>query len=507
MSLKANIVASYVGQVYVTGASILALPLCVKNMGMEAYGLVGFFTMLQAWFVLLDLGLTATVGRETARFRGGVLGSLEYRQIVRALGGVFLFVALLGGGLLWLGAERISREWLKFSSLTQQEVVLAIEIMALIVAMRWVGGGYRGVINSFERIVWLSGFNVVIATLRFFGVLGWMWLFGFTPFVFFSYQLVVAVLELLGLFVMVQRLLPGVIPAGAIGWSLRPVRPLLSFTLAAAFASSISVLITQADKLVLSGILPLAEYGHFSLAVLVAGGIFTIITPVSNTVVPRMTRLYAEGDKDGVVRIYRAATRLVSAIGGAAVIVLCVCAEPLLWIWTGDLRLVEEIAPIMRLYAIGNGLLIVSVCPNYLQYASGQLRYHLWGNVIMVLVLVPMMVLFSMRFGMKGAAYVWMLVNLVYLVTWIAYVHWRLVPGLFSKWLLGDVMLTCLPSVVFSVAVLFFGAVFESVVANIIYIAGITAVVLFLSLWAVPEVRQWSFRMFALLMMKMRDAG
>ena len=43
------------------------LPMYIKYMGAEAYGLVGFFSMLQAWFNLLDLRLTPTIGRETAR--------------------------------------------------------------------------------------------------------------------------------------------------------------------------------------------------------------------------------------------------------------------------------------------------------------------------------------------------------------------------------------------------------------------------------------------------------
>ncbi len=64
MSLKKNIIANYASQLYVTGVGILILPLYIKYMGAEAYGLVGFFTMLQAWFAVLDLGLTPTIGRE-----------------------------------------------------------------------------------------------------------------------------------------------------------------------------------------------------------------------------------------------------------------------------------------------------------------------------------------------------------------------------------------------------------------------------------------------------------
>ncbi|MGH9879537.1 MAG: oligosaccharide flippase family protein, partial [Nitrososphaerales archaeon] len=68
MSLKRNIIANYASQIYVTLIGIVMVPLYVRYMGAEAYGLVGFFAMLQAWFQLLDMGLTPTMARETARF-------------------------------------------------------------------------------------------------------------------------------------------------------------------------------------------------------------------------------------------------------------------------------------------------------------------------------------------------------------------------------------------------------------------------------------------------------
>ena len=72
MSLKRNILANYASQLYVTIIGIVMVPLYIKYMGSEAYGLVGFFSMLQAWFGLLDMGLTPTMSREAARFNGGV---------------------------------------------------------------------------------------------------------------------------------------------------------------------------------------------------------------------------------------------------------------------------------------------------------------------------------------------------------------------------------------------------------------------------------------------------
>ncbi|SHM85050.1 lipopolysaccharide biosynthesis protein [Phytopseudomonas punonensis] len=451
MSLEKNIVANYVGQIYVTMVGIVMLPLYIKYMGVEAYGLIGFFTMLQACFVLLDMGLTPTIGRETARFRGGAMPALEYRQLYRALSSIFFAIAVVGGGGLFLLSEFIASNWLNVEALQIDEVRLAVEIMSASVAMRWMCGLYRGVITGSERLIWLSSFSVLVATLRFILVLPVMWYFGCTPFVFFVYQFLVALVEIIGLASKSCQLLPADrYLSGAIGWSFKPIRLVLKFALTIAFTSSVWVMVTQADKLVLSGILRLDEYGYFSLAVLVASGIMVISGPVSSAIMPRMARLHAEGKYDELTRVYRGSTQLVSIIAGSAAITLACCAEQLLFAWTGDLQLAAKVAPILRLYAVGNGFLAIAAFPYYLQYAKGDLRYHLIGNLGMVVVLVPCMVLAAIYFGGAGAGYVWLVSNGLFLLVWVAYVHYKLEPGLHVKWLSKDVLLIILPTMIFA---------------------------------------------------------
>lgn len=161
MPLKRNIFANYASQIYVTIIGIVIVPLYVKYMGAEAYGLVGFFSMLQAWFNLLDIGLTPTLSRETARYRGGATDPSGYRRLVRAMESVFLVTALAGGGILFILSGRIARDWLQASQLPLAEVQSALQLMAIIVAMRWVCGLYRGVVSGAERLVWLDRKSVV----------------------------------------------------------------------------------------------------------------------------------------------------------------------------------------------------------------------------------------------------------------------------------------------------------------------------------------------------------
>lgn len=410
-------------------------------MGAEVYGLVGFFAMLQAWFGLLDMGLTPTISRETARYKGGAISALSYRQLFRSLSLIFVSIALFGGGGVWFFADLIVVKWLDVETLSISEGVMAMKIMAIIASLRWMGGLYRGVITGSERLVWLSIFNVLNATLRFVAVFISMWLYGFTPFVFFVHQLLVAIVEILGLYLMGSCLLPAKRKLSAsIGWSFRPVKRVLTFSLSVAATSSIWVLVTQSDKLVLSGILPLKEYGYYTLAVLVASGVMVISGPVSNALMPRMARLHAEGKDEALLRIYRNATQLVSVIAGSAAITIAFCAEPLLFAWTGDAELVAHAAPILRLYAIGNGFLVVAAFPYYLQYALGNLRYHLIGNVAMIIVLVPAIVIAATQYGGTGAGYIWLGLNGLFLTVWVGYIHYKLVPGLHRNWLVKDIL-------------------------------------------------------------------
>jgi len=447
MSLKRNIAANYASQLYTTLIGIVLVPVYLKSMGSEAYGLVGFFAMLQAWFNLLDLGLTPTISRESARFHGGAMSALAYRRVYRSLSLVFAAMAVLGGAALFGAAGLIATRWLNLGQLPAAEATGAVQVMALCVALRWMGGLYRGVVSGSERLVWLGGFNAVIATLRFVAVLPSMWLWGFTPAVFFWHQLVVAAIEWLWLMVMCRTLLPAPeADGGTIGWSFKPVLPLLRFSLTIAFTSSVWVLVTQTDKLILSGILPLAEYGYFTLAVLVAGGITIVSGPISTALLPRLARLHAEGQGDELRRLYNQAAQLVSVVAGSIAVLLAVCPEPLLFAWSGSQEMTSATAPVLRLYAIGNGLLALGAFPFYLQYARGDLRYHLVGNLILVAALIPAIVLAAVHAGGLGAGWVWLGMNALYLLVWVAYVHAKLEPGLHGRWLTDNVFKVLLPT-------------------------------------------------------------
>ena len=446
MSIKGNIVASYASQIYVTLIGFAMVPVYLRYMDIESYGLVGFFIMLQAWFQLLDLGLTSTISREAARHAGGVGDALRLRRLLRLLEVFFAAMAFLGAGALWAGSSWIASDWLSPRQMPSTEVEHAVRLMAVLVALRWICGLYRGAISGFERLVWLSSFNSAAATIRFVLVVPYMAFAGASAVDFFRFQLMVGMLELVTLVFRTYRLLPSVRGESAIPWQWHSLRDALKFSLGVALTSSIWVFVTQTDKLILSRLLSLGDYAYFTLAVMVAGSITLIGAPISAAVLPRMTRLCAENDDAGLIRVYRSATQLVGVIAVPLTLVLAVFARQVLWAWTGNAEVATQAAPSLTLYALGNGILAFAAFPYYLQFAKGDLKLHIIGHLLFVVLLMPALVLATLKWGVIGAGYAWLSANMAYFIGWIPRVHRRFYLGLHTQWLghdLGPIVALC----------------------------------------------------------------
>ena len=66
--LGGNLIGGVLDVAWSAGASLVAVPIYLKYLGFEAYGLVGFFMVTQSLLTLLDFGLAPTVSREVGRY-------------------------------------------------------------------------------------------------------------------------------------------------------------------------------------------------------------------------------------------------------------------------------------------------------------------------------------------------------------------------------------------------------------------------------------------------------
>lgn len=444
MTLKNQIIANYASQIYMTLVNLLVVPIYQRYMGAEAYGLVGFFSTLFTLFFLLDFGLSLLVQRETARFLGGASTKTEFRALYRAVSLAFWGLGLLGVLVVVFSRGWLAERWFRLEELGQESVQFVLILMAITVGLRWLCGLYRGVLSGAERMVWLSAFNALVGSVRFLGVLIWMWWLGFTIQVFFIFQLGVAVFEIMGLALKTYSFLPKSAPSS---WSLMPLRSFLQFGLFGALAAVLNVLYVQMDRLLLSGLLPLSEYGNYSLAVLLSTSVMVVSTPISTVILPRMSRLFAQGDTSELQSVYRLGTRMTSSIAGGGALVLAYCSESVLLAWTGDADFAVKYAPILSCYAVGYGFLALAYFPYYLEAACGTQTWYMWGCLILLVLQIPAVLWAAKNHGAQGVGWVWLGLAAFYLMVWAGVVHRRLSPGQHLRWLVTDILSMNWPAV------------------------------------------------------------
>jgi O-antigen/teichoic acid export membrane protein len=62
-----NILANLFGRVWIALINLLFIPVYLRFLGIEEFGIIGIFASMQAILMVLDGGMSATLNREMAR--------------------------------------------------------------------------------------------------------------------------------------------------------------------------------------------------------------------------------------------------------------------------------------------------------------------------------------------------------------------------------------------------------------------------------------------------------
>ena len=440
-SVKADILISYGVQAYVSLIGLVLMPIYLRSLGAEAFGLIGLSITLQALVQLLDLGLAPSLSRQMSLYRAGALDGASLRARLRSLEWVLGVVAAIAMLAVALTCSWVAREWLQFEQLAEGEVSSCLLAMMVAACARWLAGIYRAGLAGLEHQRTVNASLAAFATLRFVVVVPLLAYLLISPVGFFAYQALIGVCELLWLAVLLYRHLPrGVSPRLPDTASLRQILPVAG---AMAFMSAVWVAITQTDRIVLSRTLSLEAFGYYSIAILAAGSVMMLVPTLHQVLQPRMTILVAQARHDDLLRLYGMATQIctvaLSALGGG----LALFAEPVLWAWTGNPTVTTTAAAILFWYALANAVIALLVLPFMLQFAHGYLRLHMLGNVVLLVTLIPGLVSAALHFGAQGTGIVLLSAHVLFLLFWVPLVHRKLMPEFTWRWLLGDVLPAC----------------------------------------------------------------
>jgi O-antigen/teichoic acid export membrane protein len=414
--------------------NLVALPFYLRFLGMEAYGLIGFYAMLQSMFQVLDLGLAPTVSREIAH--GAETGhQRRSASLLRTLGAIYTTVAIVIAALVALAAPWIGAHWLQVRMLPESTVIGAIALMGLNLACRWPISLYHGALVGAHRLARSAATSMtvnIIGAVTTIAVLAW------------GVRSVQAFFLTQAVFGLVQVWVLRAFALRAVGGRDAPyhfgdLRRVWNFSSWMSGIAITSLMFTQLDKILLSRLIDLEAFGRYTLAALLVNGLQVLIVPTFNVIYPKFTTLHARGDEAGLARFYSDASRMYAAALFSLALALALHVQAIVTLWIGRADVAGHVEPVVVLLAIGSALNGIMYFPYALQLATGHPRIPFMVNLALLTLAVPTIVWLATSHGAIGGALAWALLGVVYLFVGTV-VTKRKVAG-FSGigWLLRDI--------------------------------------------------------------------
>jgi len=486
--IRQNIIANFIGRAWGIFSVYLFVPLYLKFLGIEAYGLVGFYSTLLGVLAFADMGLTATLSREMARLsvRGDTAGKMP--DLLRSYESVYLFISLALASILWGFAPLIAEYWLRADTLAPGEIAAAIRLMGIAIALQLPSGLYNGGLMGLQKQVLSNSLQIAWGMLRGVGAVLVLWLFSPTIFAFAFWQLFSNAIYCFAVRLSLWRVLPSADPRPRFNRLL--FRDTWRYAAGMAGMAFFSTLLTQTDKLAVSKMLSLEMLGYYTLAGALASAPLILASSIGVAIFPRLTGLVSMGDKDTLKRLYHRACGLVSVAALPGALTLAMYAGNFIFAWTGSAVAAQKAGIVASLLLVGQIMQAITVVPYYLALAHGHIKLNLQIGIASVILITPLLIFLIMKFGVVGGGISWLVMNLCTLPPYMYFLHRRFLPGELPKWCLRDVglpLLAALPIILLSRWLLPLTSTRMMIVVLIALVWGVSAVA---AAFTIPDLRR-----------------
>jgi len=428
-----NTIANYFGRAWPALISIVFIPVYIRHLGAEAFGLIAVFSTMQGLMQILDLGLSAVLNREMATMRGNPAAAKRSCELAQTLEIVYWTVGSLFSIGFIASVQWFSLSWLHTGNLPHVVVTRALIVIGLCLGASWPTALYSGGLLGLERQFTVNLVNCLIYTAKFGGAAFIIVVFSPTVSAFFLWQTGISVVHVFVLRRILWRALRikfCALPAFHVGL-LRSRLPLI----VGFCAGYSSVLVaTLADKVIVSHFMPISEFGYYSLAWSIVGILAFFYYPISTTLFPVFAQLHAIGDDGAAISYYLKGSEIVIAGVIPTTVVLCVFSRTILHVWSHQTEVVEHVHGVLSMLSPFAAIGALIHLATMFSWAYGKTKMIAYTNWISVLVLVPAVVFGTKRYGLIGAIVAWGITRALQAIVQMAISHRQLLRAARWQW-------------------------------------------------------------------------
>lgn len=443
-SLRTDIAFNLAGRIYTAAVAFFFVPVYIKLLGIEAFGLVGFVNSLLAMAAMFDVGLSTTINREMARMANrGAAGTM--RDLVRTMEVPYWGLAVAICGVIYTTAPWISARWINSTELSHADVQRAIMLGGAFIALQMPLGLYTGGLLGLQHQVLWNGIQASATTIRHVGAVLLLWLVWRTIEAFLIWQAVVSAIQVAMTMFALWNRLPHEQKRPRIRLHLlaqcwRYATGMTSLTL-------LSALVLQMDKLMLSALVSLSSLGYYTAASVVARNISIVVTPVFSAAFPRFTQIIQEQDHEALRQLFHRYSQLITLLVVPISVVIALFPWEVLYLWTHDRNVAANGAAVLPVLITASALTGLGDVPYTVALAAGKIKFMVLVYLFGLILLTPTMYVLIIYLGELGAAIALLLFWLGSLIIQTPIVLRPLLPGATRRWWFNGVTIPLSASV------------------------------------------------------------
>ncbi len=407
--LSKNIIYNLLGQGLLLILGFVAVKYVFKQLGEDALGIIYFtLTMNAALCAVLEMGICSTTVREvSSHFQDE---PAYIRDLIRTASLFYWVAYVLLVMIIYFVAPVLVEKWINLKTMDAITATRALQILGIASLVTLPQRFYASIIRGLERMEFINVIDVATAGLQQFGIIAILGLGGSLFHVVYWFAVCFGFSILTYLFASAhffswRTLMPG--------YSSAVIRRNLWFSLNMMSISILAMIHTQADKAIVSKLLPLGIFGYYGVAYgTVSRG--TLVTgAISQAAFPSLSVQFKAGDRVGFMSQYRKLQDLLCFATVPIFAAIPFAAVPL-FTYLFNAEAARMLLLPTTFLCIGYYMSATVNAPYFVSLAMGKSEITARSTFYALFVVLPVTIALVYFFGLTGAGLSWVFYHMFY---------------------------------------------------------------------------------------------
>lgn len=394
-----NTVYNFLGLAIPYAVAFISIPLIIKHLGVERFGLLSLVWIVIGYFSFVDLGL----GRATIKYTAEALGRGEFEEVPKIFWTTVLFqgaLGLIGTIIIVISSNFFVDKILNIPLDIILEAKKSFFFIGFALPIVLISSSIRGLLEAAQRFDLVNAIKLPVSVSMYLMPLLGV-LLGFRLPGIIALFIVVRAISMFAWLIMCFRIFPAL--GKKIYFDKKNIQLLLKFGYWVSASSILFYLMSSADRFIIASLLTVKELGYYSAPLEIINRLGIIPGSLSVILFPAFSALSGEKKEDYSRMLFVRSIRYILIGVGPLSLYFVFFSKSLFHMWLGP-QFSQESSIVFQYLCIGFIISSLSSIPyNYL-FGIGKVRSIVIIQVIEIFLYIPLSVLLIKKLGIKGAA-------------------------------------------------------------------------------------------------------